>query len=615
MSDKNPLEQEELTIRFAGDSGDGMQVTGNQFTNETALAGNDFATFPDFPAEIRAPVGTTFGVSAFQIRFGQKEVLTEGDDVDILVALNPAALKTNLETLKEKGLLIVNSSSFNKKNLQKAQYVENPLEDNTLYSYSVMELDIEKFTLDAVADCDVSNREAHRCKNFWALGLILWICNLDRANVLQWMSTKFQKRTNLLHANTAALNAGHIYAEASEISHKYPRFSVRRADKPAGQYRDISGTEALCLGLVAGASLNEVAITYCSYPITPASSMLHFLSALNEQGINTFQAEDEIAAVCAAIGVSYAGNIGVTGTSGPGMALKGEALGLAVACELPLVVVNAQRGGPSTGLPTKTEQSDLYQAVLGRNADSPLIVVAARSASDCFECAEKAVSLAIKYMTPVILLTDGYLANAAEPWAIPNLTITTTRKKRTMPTPDTFKPYEREPTTQSRAWVPPGTPDLRHRIGGIERSSDEGNISYEPKNHQIMTNERAAKIDAVKNDILDEAFIFGSENSEILLIGWGSTYGAINSAVSNLRENGNDVAYIHLRHISPFAKNLGALISSFSKVLVPELNSGQLASLLRAHFSVEISQLNKVEGQPFKVRELEQAIQNLLRSI
>ena len=613
MSIKNPLKQEELTIRFAGDSGDGMQVTGNQFTNETALAGNDFATFPDFPAEIRAPVGTTFGVSAFQIRFGQKQVLTEGDDVDILVALNPAALKTNLETVKDKGLLIVNSSSFNKKNLQKAKYVENPLEDNTLSNYSVMKLDIEKYTLEAVADCGVTNREAHRCKNFWALGLILWICNLDRANVLRWMSTKFKRTANLLDANTAALNAGHIFAEASEISHSYPRFIVKEADKPAGKYRDVSGTEALCLGLIAGASLNEVAMTYCSYPITPASSMLHFLSALNEPGINTFQAEDEIAAISAAIGASYAGNIGITGTSGPGMALKGEALGLAIACELPLVVVNAQRGGPSTGLPTKTEQSDLYQAVLGRNADSPLIVVASRSASDCFECAKQAVYLAIKYMTPVILLTDGYLANAAEPWSIPDLGTTTLRKK-SMPEPSTFKPYERDPTSHSRAWVPPGTPNLRHRIGGIERSSLDGNISYEPKNHQIMTNERAAKINAVQNDIQDEILIFGSNDSEILLIGWGSTYGAINSAVSNLRKEGNDIAYIHLRHISPFAKNLETLISSFSKILVPELNSGQLASLLRAHFPMQISQLNKVEGQPFKVRELEESILNLMRS-
>ncbi len=607
---------EAAVVRFAGDSGDGMQLTGSQFTLSTAIAGNDLATFPDFPAEIRAPVGTTFGVSSFQINFGAREIRTAGDQLDVLVVMNPAALITNLEDLRGHGLLIVDEGSFQDRNLKKAGYEENPLEGEDLDAYRILRLDISKLTLNAVKAVEgvsVTNKESLRAKNMWALGLVLWLFDRETGATREWLSSKFAKLPDIATINIAALEAGFAFGETAELPADIHAFTVPPARLPAGEYRNITGTDGICWGLAAGAHLAGVPMTYCSYPITPASNMLHTLTAMGEAfGIKTFQAEDEIAAVAAAIGASYAGHIGVTGSSGPGVALKTEAIGLAAATELPLVVVNAQRGGPSTGLPTKTEQSDLYQAVWGRNADCPLVVLASRSPGDCFHTAVEAVRLATRYMTPVMLLTDGYTSNASEPWIIPDITDLEPFPVTTGKVPEDFAPYKRDPETLSRPWVVPGTHDGMHRIGGLERADRSGNVSYDPANHQTMTDLRADKIAGVADDIPEQGVELGDTTGDVAVLGWGSTYGPINRAVSDLLEDGVSVAHIHLRHIWPLPRNLKDLLSGYNTVLVPEMNNGQLATLLRAELLKDVDSLAKISGKPFKVAEITAAVRQRL---
>lgn len=602
-----------VVVRFAGDSGDGMQLTGGQFTLSSALAGNDFATFPDFPAEIRAPVGTLFGVSAFQINFGARAIDTAGDQPDVLVAMNPAALKTNVGSLREGGLIIADTGEFNQRNLDKAKYATNPLEDGSLAKWQVLAFDISALTLEAVKPFGLGNKEALRCKNMWTLGLALWMFDRDRQPIIDWLNGKFAKNQVLADSNIAALNAGHAYGETAELSGPLKQYHVDPAPVAPGLYRTVTGAESISFGLVAGAQLAGLKMFFGGYPITPASAILHHLSRLKEYGITTFQAEDEIAAIASAIGASYAGQLGVTSSSGPGIALKGEAMGLAIMTELPLVIVNSQRGGPSTGLPTKTEQSDLYQAVYGRNGDAPMPVIAARSPVDCFDCAIEAVRIATQYMTPVMLLTDGYIANAAEPWAVPDLESYKpfpVEFLETVPA-DGFKPYGRD-AKLARPWVKPGTPGLLHRIGGIEKEVDTGHINYSPANHQAMTNIRAAKVNGVADSIPEQIVEQGAEGAKLAVVGWGSTYGPITQAVRRKRAEGVDVAHIHIRHIWPMPKNLGDLLKSFDKIIVPEMNTGQLKTVLRDQFLVDARPVNKVSGQPFTIAEIEAAIEEAL---
>jgi 2-oxoglutarate ferredoxin oxidoreductase subunit alpha len=599
---------ESAVIRFAGDSGDGMQLTGSQFTLATALAGNDLATFPDFPAEIRAPVGTTFGVSAFQINFGSRGILTSGDMLDVLVAMNPAALKTNIGDLRAGGLLIVDTGAFSARNLEKAGYAENPLTDNSLEKFKVLEVDMSRLTRESVKHLELSAKEALRCKNMWALGLIYWMYGRKRKATVDWLSNKFRKLPTIAEANISALNAGHAFGETAEMPAEVTAYTIPPASIAPGLYRTITGAESIACGLVAGSQLANLDMVFCSYPITPASSVLHHLATMRDYGVQTFQAEDEISAACAAIGVSYGGSLGVTSSSGPGVALKTEAIGLAISVELPLVIVNSQRAGPSTGMPTKTEQSDLYQSVYGRNADSPIAVVASRSPGDCFDTAIEAVRLATKYMTPVILLTDGYLANASEPWLIPDVDKYEPFPVTFRDDPEGFHPFLRDPDSLGRVWVKPGTPGLEHRIGGIEKNYNSGHISYDPANHQKMTDVRAAKIKGIANDIPLQEVEEGEETGRVAVVGWGSTYGPISRAVSNLRDAGESVSHIHLRYLYPFPRNLGDLLKGFDKVLVPEMNNGQLVTILRSEYLIPAEGLNKVTGQPFKIAEIENAI-------
>ena len=606
---------EAVVVRFAGDSGDGMQLTGGQFTLSTALAGNDLSTFPDFPAEIRAPQGTTFGVSAFQINFGSTAIETAGDEPDVLVAMNPAALKVNVQHLKPGGLVIADSGEFNARNLSKAGYAVNPLEDGSLAKWQVLAFNISQLTLEAVKPFGLGNKEALRCKNMWTLGLALWMFDRDRQPLIDWLHSKFAKAPVLAEANVAALNAGHAYGETAEIGGPMKQYRVDAVESAPGLYRTVTGGEALSLGLVAGSKLANLPMFFGGYPITPASALLHTLSRLKEFGVTTFQAEDEIAAICAAIGAAYAGSLGVTSSSGPGIALKGEAIGLAIMTELPLVIVNSQRGGPSTGLPTKTEQSDLYQAVYGRNGDAPMPVIAARSPADAFEVAIEACRLATQFMTPVMLLTDGYIANAAEPWRVPDV-------ESFEPFPVGFhtdipaegkqNPYERDETTLKRVWIKPGTPDLMHRIGGIEKAYTSGHINYEPANHQKMTDTRKGKIDGIADFIPEQEVTLGDDGGRLAIIGWGSTYGPIHQAVRRMRARGHDVSHIHVRHIWPLPRNLGDLLKRYEKVIVPEMNTGQLKTVLRDQYLVDARPLNKVSGHPFKISEIEAAIQEAL---
>ncbi len=607
--------REATVVRFAGDSGDGMQLTGSQFTLSTALAGNALATFPDYPAEIRAPQGSTFGVSAFQINFGSTSIETAGDEPDVLIAMNPAALKVNLADLRPGALIIADAGAFNERNLRKAGYESNPLEDNSLAPFEVVTLDIARLTLEAVKPYGLPTSDALRCKNMWALGLALWMFDRDREPVVAWIQEKFGKKNETVaSANIAALNAGHTYGETAEIGQLLNQIQIAPAKMEPGLYKTVTGAEATALGLVAGSQLCSLPMFLGSYPITPASGILHYLSHLKEYDVTTFQAEDEIAAVCSAIGASYAGMLGVTSTSGPGMALKTEGIGLAIMSELPLVIVNVQRGGPSTGLPTKTEQSDLYQAIYGRNGDAPLPVIAARSPSDCFEAAIEAVRLAVTFMTPVVLLTDGYMTNAAEPWRLPDLSalesFTATFYDK-VPAEGRVNPYSRDETLK-RIWIKPGTPGLTHRIGGIERNFNSGEISYDPANHQKMTDTRKAKIDGIADFIPEQEVTLGTAGGKLAIVGWGSTFGAIHQGVERARARGADVSHIHIRHLWPLPRNLGALLKSYEKILVPEMNTGQLKTVLRDQYLVDAKSLNKVSGQPFRIAEIEAAIEQAL---
>jgi 2-oxoglutarate ferredoxin oxidoreductase subunit alpha len=605
---------EGVVVRFAGDSGDGMQLTGNNFTEATAIYGNDLATFPDFPAEIRAPAGATFGVSAFQISFGSGDVTTPGDAVDVLVAMNPAALITNVMDLVEGGLIIADADAFTDKNLARAGYKANPLEDGSLDNYRLIAIDISKRVLDTVKPFGLSHKFGLRCKNMWTLGLTMWLFDRSRDAAIDGLKKKFAKLPDIADANVAAINAGHAFGETAELPSGVEIYKVPKANVEPGLYRNTTGSEALAYGLIAGGQLAELPIVFASYPITPASSLLHTLSSQKHFDVLTFQAEDEIAAVCAAIGASFAGSLGITSSSGPGIALKAEAISLACATELPLVIVNTQRGGPSTGLPTKTEQSDLLQALYGRHADTPLPVIASATSSDCFDVAIEGVRLATKYRTPVIILSDGYLANASEPWKIPNFDDYEPFPVVPPTEAEGFSPANRDPDTLARIWAKPGTPGLEHRIGGIERDSVTGDISYAPENHQKMTLLRKARIDGIAKDIPLQTVDQGNTTGKLAVVGWGSTYGVIHQAVKRARLEGLDVSHIHIRYMWPLPLNLGELLKGFDGVLIPEMNTGQLVNVLRAEYLVDAKGFNKVSGQPFKIREIEAAIKDQLES-
>jgi len=604
----------DVVVRFAGDSGDGMQLTGSNFTEATALSGNDLATFPDFPAEIRAPAGATFGVSAFQIYFGSEDVTTAGDDVDVLVAMNPAALITNIKDLVSGGLVVVDTDAFSDKNMARAGYKENPLEDGSLDAYRIIPIDITKQVVEAVKPFGLTHKFAVRCKNMWTLGLVMWLFDRDRTATVNNLKNKFRHKQEIADANVAALNAGHAYGETAEMPTGVEVYKVPRADVPPGLYRNTTGTEALAYGLLAGAQLAELPMTFASYPITPASSLLHTLSGLKHFDVTTFQAEDEIAAVCAAVGGSFAGTLGVTSSSGPGISLKGEAISLASATELPLVVVNTQRGGPSTGLPTKTEQSDLNQALFGRHGDTMLPVVAACTSTDCFDAAIESVRLATQFMTPVILLSDGYMANASEPWLVPDIGDYEPFPVTFESNPEGFTPANRDPETLRRVWAKPGTPGLEHRIGGIEKDFTTGDISYDAGNHQKMTDVRTDKIEGIANYIPEQDVSMGESSGKLAVVGWGSTYGALHQAVKRCRQEKLDVSHIHIRYLNPLPRNLGELLAGFDAVLVPEMNTGQLVNVIRSNYLIDAKPLNKVSGQPFKIREVEEVIKSLLEA-
>lgn len=619
-----------VTIRFAGDSGDGMQLAGTRFTDTSALLGNDIATFPDFPAEIRAPAGTLAGVSGFQVHFSSSDIHTPGDALDTLVVMNAAALKTNLKDLRSGGILVVNTDGFETSDLKKANYKVNPLEDGSLKGYRVIRVAVAKLTVEAVKDCGLTPREQDRCKNFFALGLVYWMYERPLDVTLKWIKEKFGKKPEtrpVLDANTRALNAGYNYGETVEILPV--QYQVAKAQIAPGTYRKITGNEAAVLGFVAAGQAAKTSLVYASYPITPASPILEGLADMRRFGVKTFQAEDEIAAAGVAMGASYGGAIGITGTSGPGVCLKSEAINLAVMTELPLVIVDVQRGGPSTGLPTKTEQSDLLQAMFGRNGDSPVAIIAPQSPADCFDMAFEAVRIATRFMCPVFYLSDGYLANGSEPWKIPTpaslpkIEI----KHPTQPNSDgsglthevaegegggagKFLPYKRDEYL-SRPWAIPGTPGLEHRIGGIEKQDVTGNISYDPANHQHMTDTRAKKIENIAQTIPDLE-VTGPADADLLVVGWGGTYGSITTAVERARRKGLKVAQAHFRYLNPMPKNTPAVMKRFKKILVPELNSGQLCWLLRAKYLAPAESLSKVQGKPFLVSEIEAAIEKML---
>jgi 2-oxoglutarate/2-oxoacid ferredoxin oxidoreductase subunit alpha len=600
---------DQAVIRFAGDSGDGMQITGSQFTNTVALYGNDIATFPDYPAEIRAPAGTVPGVSGFQLNFSSEEVHTPGDSIDVLIAMNPAALKVNVGDLKANGIAIINSDSFKESDLRKAHLTTNPLEDHSLDKFRVFPVELQRLTRSALQHLGLDAKAMDRCKNFFALGMCYWLYNRSMEPTVRWIDDKFKKKPLLAEANKLALKAGYSYCEATEafqISYEIPP-----AQLSPGLYRNLSGNQALALGFVTAAKKAGLKLFLGSYPITPASDILHELSQYKDFGVLTFQAEDEIAAITSSIGASYAGSLAVTTTSGPGMALKTEALGLAVMTELPLVICNIQRGGPSTGLPTKTEQADLLQALFGRNSEAPIPVLAAATPADCFWIAVEASRIALKYMVPVIILSDGYLANGAEPWRIPSVEEIPAFPVRFATDPEGFLPYKRDPDTLARPWAIPGTPGLEHRIGGLEKQDVTGNVNYEPLNHEKMVRIRAAKIDAIVQDV-PNVLPSGDSEGDLLLVSWGSTYGSITQAVKAERAKGRKLGHLHLRYLNPLPANLGDILKRYRKVLVPELNMGQLLWVLRAKYLVDAVGLNKIQGRPFKQNELEQKIEEML---
>jgi 2-oxoglutarate ferredoxin oxidoreductase subunit alpha len=609
---KKVVELDAATVRFCGDSGDGMQLAGTQLTNTSALAGNDIATFPDFPAEIRAPRGTRAGVSGFQIRFANSEIFTPGDQVDALVAMNPAALVTNLVDLVPGGILIVNKDAFDDKGMAQAGYKTNPLEDGSLDGYQLFPVEMTRLTRLAVEGLGLSQKEADRCRNFYSMGLTFWLYDRSLDPTLRYVDEKFGKMPAVAEANRRALKAGFNYGETTEAM--VSQYTVHKAELEPGLYRNITGNQALAWGLVAAAERSGCQLFYGSYPITPASDILHELVRHKNFGVRTFQAEDEIAAITSAIGASFAGAMAVTASSGPGIALKTEGIGLAVMTELPLLIINVQRGGPSTGLPTKTEQADLLQAMFGRNGECPVPVVAAQSPADCFNAAFDAWRIATRYMTPVFLLTDGYIANGAEPWKVPDvesLPQFVIKHPQGSENGDVFHPYARDERL-ARPWALPGTPGLMHRIGGLEKQDITGNVNYEPANHEHMVNLRARKVAQIAHDIPPQE-IDGPSSGKLLVISWGGTYGACATGVRNVRAQGGSVAHVHLRYLNPFPANLGEIIARFEKVLVPELNRGQLRMVLRAEFLVDAIGLNKIQGKPFAIREVVEKIEALLK--
>ncbi len=607
---KLPIEElEAVTIRFAGDSGDGMQVTGGQFTATSAIIGNDISTLPDFPAEIRAPAGSLPGVSGYQLNFSSRDIRTPGDEPQVLVAMNPAALKVNIKDLEPGGILVLNTDEFNDGNLKKAGYAANPLTDGSLSGYRVFQIPITSLTLKALENSSLPFKQQERCKNFYALGLMYWLYDRPMGPTLKWIEDKFGAKPEVSEANTMALRAGYNYADTMEIFTTH--YHVGKAQIRPGKYRNITGNEATAIGFITASQLAGRPIFYGSYPITPASDILHELSKHKNFGVKTFQAEDEIAAIGAAIGAAFAGHIGLTGTSGPGVALKSEAIGLAVMTELPLIVIDVQRGGPSTGLPTKTEQADLLQAMFGRNSESPVGIVAPATPADCFKMAIEAVRLATKYMAPVFFLSDGYLGNGSEPWEIPSLDSLPEMKVNLRTEEEGYFPYLRDEKTLARPWAVPGTPGLEHRIGGLEKQNITGNVNYEPDNHDFMVRLRAEKILRMQQDI-PPLEVFGKPEGKVLVLGWGSTYGAITTAVEQMREKGHAVSSAHLRHLNPFPSNLGDVLKNFETVIVPELNLGQLCMLIRAKFLVDAVSLSQVKGKPFKVSTLVNKIKEYL---
>ena len=610
MSSQETIKQDEVVIRFAGDSGDGMQITGGQFTETTAKLGNDLATFPDFPAEIRAPAGTRPGVSGFQIHFSSMDIYTPGDSPDVLVAMNPAALIVNYQDLQPGGIIIVNTGSFGERDLMKAGLDSNPLEDGTLAGLRVIEIDINKRVSEALVDSPLSKKDVLRCKNFYTLGLMFWLYSRPVEPTLEWLDKKFAKKPDLAEANKKALQAGYNAGDIQELFQG--RYEVApMTDVIPGTYRNIMGNSGLSIGLVAGARMAGLRPFLGSYPITPASDILHDLAGMKEYGVITMQMEDEIAAVCAAIGASYAGQLGITTTSGPGLALKTEALGLAVMTELPLVVVNVQRAGPSTGLPTKVEQADLLQAIFGRNSEAPLPVLACSSPADAFDCAVEACRIAVRYMTPVILLSDNYIANGAEPWRLPELDKLKPFPVEFATDPESYQPYARNDDL-ARPWAIPGTPGLMHRIGGLEKEHLTGNVSYDPDNHEHMVTLRRDKVLGIR-DSLPVPEVYGPDHAEELVIGWGSTFGAIRSVVESLQKENRPVAHLHLRHLWPLPPGLDEIFGRYKKRLVPELNMGQLSRLLRSEYQRhEFIECTKVKGKPFTARELQERIVSIL---
>lgn len=607
-AEKTVEELPQAAVRFAGDSGDGMQLAGTQFTNTSAVFGNDISTFPDYPAEIRAPAGTLAGVSGFQVSFSDHTIYTPGDQVDALIAMNPAALKTNLKDLSDGGILIVNVDEFSKANLQRAKFDGNPLETDELSRYRVFKVPITTHTMAAVKETGLGTKDASRCKNFYALGLVCWLYERPLDTTLKWIQAKFARVPAVATANTLALKAGYHFGETAEIFAVHYR--VRRAKLKPGRYRNVTGNQATALGLIAAARLAGKPLFYGSYPITPASDILHELSIHKNFDVRTFQAEDEIAAMSSVIGAAYAGCVAVTGSSGPGIALKQEAIGLAVMTELPCVIINVQRGGPSTGLPTKTEQADLWQAIVGRNGECPLPVVAARTAADCFHTAVEAVRIAVKYMTPIIMLSDGYLANGSAPWRIPPAGELEPIEITHATDPDEFQPYQRD-ENGARPWAIPGTPGLQHRVGGLEKSDVTGAVCYDPPNHQRMVELRARKVARVAESIPDQE-IFGDDSGDLLLVSWGGTYGAMRAAAERLHTAGRSLGHMHMRWLNPMPRNVGDILKRYKKILVCELNLGQLQFLLQGCFRVETLGLHKVQGQPFKVKDIVEKVDEIL---
>ncbi len=606
--EKEVQQLSEVTVLFAGDSGDGMQLTGSQFSDTTAFMGNDLNTLPDYPAEIRAPAGTIYGVSGFQLHFSSEDIHTPGDQPDVLVAMNPAALKKNLAEIKKNGIIILNSDAFDLKNLKLAHYEKNPLEDGSLEGYTVFSVRISHLTENALEGTPLSPKEVARCKNFFALGLMYWLYNRPIQNTVDWIQQKFKKNPEFVDANIKALNAGYNYGDNTEAF--TTRYDVESARLPKGTYRNISGNEATAFGFLAASVQSGLPLYLGSYPITPATDILQYLSNFKNFGVKTFQAEDEIAGVTSAVGAAFAGNLAITTTSGPGLALKTEAIGLAVMTELPLVIIDVQRGGPSTGLPTKTEQADLLQAVVGRNGEAPLAVLAAKTPRDCFYMAIEASRIAIKFMTPVILLTDGYIANGTEPWRIPSVDSLPKIDVKFRTEKEGFYPYLRDENL-SRPWAIPGTPDLEHRIGGLEKADIYGTVNYDPENHNKMIHLRAQKIKNIENDI-PELEVDGEQQGELLVLGWGGTYGAIKEAVIKSRALGLKVSQAHLQYVNPFPKNTGEVLKRFNIVLIPEINLGQLAKLIKSEYLVDVVQFNVVRGLPFRVSDIIEKIKETL---